>query len=72
MQEKENDQQYKAVVNDEGQYSIWLVEKENAIGWKDAGKDGTKEECLAYIKEVWIDMRPISLIKEMESSATKT
>jgi uncharacterized protein YbdZ (MbtH family) len=27
--------------------------------WTDVGKSGTKEECLAYIKEVWTDMRPL-------------
>ena len=57
---------YKAVVNDEEQYSIWPAERENALGWRDAGKSGLKEECLAYIKEVWTDMRPLSLRKKMD------
>ena len=72
MQEKETEQQYKTVVNDEGQYSIWPIHKENALGWKDAGKEGTKEECLAYINEVWVDMRPNSLIEKMENSVSDT
>ena len=42
---------YKVVVNHEEQYSIWPAERENALGWRDAGSSGTKEECLAYIKE---------------------
>ncbi|GCE23083.1 MbtH family protein [Dictyobacter kobayashii] len=58
---------YNVVVNHELQYSIWPVGKVNAPGWKDAGKSGTKEECLAYIKEVWTDMRPLSLQKAMEA-----
>ena len=57
---------YKVVVNHEEQYSIWPVDRENAPGWKDAGKSGSKDECLAYIKEVWTDMRPLSLRKRME------
>jgi MbtH protein len=57
---------YKVVVNHEEQYSIWPAHRENALGWKDAGKSGTKEECLAYIKEVWTDMRPLSLRKKMQ------
>ena len=57
---------YKVVVNDEEQYSIWPADRENALGWKDAGKSGPKEECLAYIKEIWTDMRPLSLRKKME------
>jgi MbtH protein len=61
----------KVVVNDEEQYSIWPADRENALGWRDAGKSGTKEECLAYIKEVWTDMRPLSLRKQMEEAAKK-
>lgn len=60
---------YKVVVNHEEQYSIWPEYKENAPGWRDAGKAGEKAECLAYIKEVWTDMRPLSLRKKMEELA---
>ncbi|HEY9695461.1 MAG TPA: MbtH family protein [Oculatellaceae cyanobacterium] len=60
---------HKVVVNDEGQYSIWLADRENALGWHDAGKTGLKAECLAYIKEVWTDMRPLSLQKKMADEA---
>lgn len=57
---------YKVVMNHEQQYSIWLDYKEIPRGWKHVGKTGPKAECLAYIKEVWTDMRPLSLIKKME------
>jgi MbtH protein len=60
---------YKVVVNHEEQYSIWPADRENALGWSDAGKSGLKAECLAYIKEVWTDMRPLSLRKQMEEAA---
>ncbi len=63
---------YKVVVNHEEQYSIWPVDRENALGWKDAGKSGSKTECLEYIKEVWTDMRPLSLRKKMEEAAQDT
>jgi len=56
----------KVVVNEEQQYSIWPADRENAPGWKDDGKTGTKQECLDYIKETWVDMRPLSLRKQME------
>jgi len=69
--ETEDNTIYKVVVNDEEQYSIWPADRENALGWRDAGKSGTKEECLAYIKEVWTDMRPLSLRKQMEEAAKK-
>ena len=58
----------KVVVNDEEQYSIWPVERANAPGWRDAGKSGTKDECLSWIKENWTDMRPLSLRKAMDAA----
>ena len=64
--EEVDDRIYKVVVNHEEQYSIWPVDRENPLGWRDAGKTGTKPECLEYIKEVWTDMRPLSLRKKME------
>jgi len=65
-EEKEDPTVYKVVVNHEEQYSIWPVYKDNPNGWKDAGKSGTKAECLQYIKEVWTDMRPLSLRQQMD------
>ena len=62
---KEDTVTYKVVLNDEQQYSIWPADRENASGWRDAGKSGTRQECLAYIKEVWTDMRPLSLRNRM-------
>jgi len=67
--EKEDTTIYKAVVNHEEQYSIWPAHRENALGWNDAGKTGLKAECLAFIKEVWTDMRPLSLRKKMAENA---
>ena len=58
---------YTVVVNDEEQYSIWPASREMPPGWKPAGPTGPKGECLAYIKEVWTDMRPLSLRKQMEA-----
>ena len=69
MEEQEDNIVYKVVVNHEEQYSIWPEDMANALGWNDAGKSGTKAECLEYIKEVWTDMRPLSLRKQMENAA---
>ena len=57
---------YVAVVNDEEQYSIWPADREIPLGWHDAGKRGLKPEVLAWIEEVWTDMRPLSLRRKME------
>lgn len=66
--EQENTTIYTVVVNHEEQYSIWPVYRELPPGWKAAGKSGLKSECLAYIKEVWTDMRPLSLRKQMDAA----
>ena len=65
----DTDAVYKVVVNDEEQYSIWPAERDNAPGWRDAGKQGSKEECLAHVDEVWTDMRPLSLRKQMDAKS---
>jgi MbtH protein len=58
---------YRVVINHEEQYSIWPVDKQNPLGWTDAGESGTKQDCLNFIKEAWTDMRPLSLRKKMEA-----
>lgn len=70
--EEEDNTIYKVVINHELQYSIWPAQRENAPGWNDEGTSGTKAECLAHIKEVWTDMRPLSLRKSMEERARST
>jgi len=66
--DEENTQLYNVVINDEQQYSIWLADRENALGWTNEGKSGSKLECLAHIEDVWIDMRPLSLRKHMKKN----
>lgn len=65
MSEENDPTIYKVVMNHEEQYSIWPAERDNALGWNDVGKTGSRAECLAYINEVWTDMRPLSLRVKM-------
>ena len=62
--DQEDDRIYKVVINLEGQYSIWTADLESPLGWTEVGKTGRKIECLDYITEVWIDMRPLGLRPE--------
>lgn len=66
MSQDEDDRDYKVLVNGEEQYSLWLAWQEIPKGWRDTGKSGKKADCLAYVKEVWTDMRPLSLRRHME------
>lgn len=65
IKEDEDNKKYNVVVNHEEQYSIWPADREIPLGWKEAGKNGSKQDCLDYIKEVWTDMRPLSLREKM-------
>jgi MbtH protein len=69
MEQVDPFKEYRVVLSIEDQYSIWPTCKEIPLGWSDVGKIGSKQECLDYIKEVWIDMRPKSL-KEAERERT--
>jgi MbtH protein len=64
--EREDTTIYEVVMNDEEQYSIWPADRELPLGWHTAGKQGLKAECLAWIEEVWTDMRPRSLRETMQ------
>lgn len=64
----EDTRTYVVLVNHEEQYSLWLQGKEAPLGWSVVGQPGSKEECLAYVKEVWTDMRPLSLRERPEAS----
>jgi len=67
-QEDEDTRDYDVVMNHEEQYSIWPAGREIPAGWSNVGKSGKKAECLEYIKEVWVDMRPLSLRKKMDAA----
>ena len=62
---------YKVVMDHEERYSIWPADRENALGWKEAGKTGTEQECLAYIKEAEKGKGPRSHEKEAEQHASE-
>ena len=55
-----------ALINDEGQYSLWPSFAEVPAGWTIAHGEDTRQACLDFIEVNWTDMRPKSLIEEME------
>ncbi len=65
--EQEDTTVYKVVVNHEEQYSVWPEYRENPIGWRDAGKTGTRAECLDHIEAAWTDMRPLSVRRHADA-----
>jgi MbtH protein len=69
MRQEDDRRGFKVVRNHEEQFSIWPTQRSNAPGWWDAGFSGTQSECLDYIRTVWVDMRPLSLRKELGGSS---
>ncbi|HVW29991.1 MAG TPA: MbtH family NRPS accessory protein [Polyangiaceae bacterium] len=67
----DEDTTFDVVINHEEQYSIWPSYKEVPAGWRTVGKQGKKPECLAYIDQVWTDMRPLSLRKALEEEEAR-
>lgn len=61
--------EFLVLINEEGQYSLWPSFKDVPAGWSAVGPRGSRAECLAYIEEHWTDMRPKSLIRQMEEDA---
>jgi MbtH protein len=61
---------YTVVMNHEEQYSIWPSGEQLPAGWHSVGKEGLKAECLEYIDQVWVDMRPLSLRIKMDVQRT--
>jgi MbtH protein len=59
------DGRYLALVNDEGQYSLWPVFLDVPAGWTVAHEEDSREACLEFIERTWTDMRPRSLIESM-------
>lgn len=55
------EERYAVVINHEEQYSIWPTGREIPNGWREAGFEGGKDECLAHIASVWTDLRPLSV-----------
>jgi MbtH protein len=62
----DEDEQFQVLVNDEGQYSLWPVRVEVPPGWTVAYGTDSHAACLEFVERTWTDMRPRSLVREME------
>lgn len=63
------DASYSVVVNDQGQHALWPVFIGVPNGWQAVFGVAGREDCLDYIQKNWTDLRPKSLIAEMEQRA---
>ncbi|HLS75173.1 MAG TPA: MbtH family protein [Nocardia sp.] len=54
--------EFYVLVNDEGQHSLWPVFAAVPTGWRIVHGAATRDSCLDYVENHWLDMRPASLI----------
>jgi MbtH protein len=66
---EDEDANYFVLINDEGQHSLWPVFADVPDGWKVIFGENKRQECLDFIEKNWTDMRPNSLIRQMEADA---
>jgi MbtH protein len=59
------------LVNDEGQYSLWPSFADVPAGWNSVHEPASRQACLDYINQTWTDMRPRSLIEQMEQQSRR-
>lgn len=66
---EDEDAQYHALVNHEGQHSLWPATADVPPGWRTEHGPDSRRACLEHIEREWTDMRPKSLAAAMESGA---
>jgi MbtH protein len=65
----DEDGAFLALVNEEGQYSLWPAFARVPAGWFTEHGPADRVACLDYIDERWSDLRPRSLMAAMESDS---
>jgi len=58
---------YHVLVNEEGQHSLWPHFIEVPAGWRIVHEADSRAGCMAYVAKNWTDLRPASLIKQMNA-----
>jgi MbtH protein len=56
-----DEQKFLVVRNHAEQYSTWAADLPLPAGWQAVGVEGSKAQCLEYIRTHWTDMTPASL-----------
>jgi MbtH protein len=68
---EDEDANYFVLINDEGQHSLWPVFADVPDGWEIIFGEDKRQACLDFIEKNWTDMRPKSLIRQMEADAAE-
>ncbi|WRZ89700.1 MbtH family protein [Streptomyces sp. NBC_01007] len=60
--------EYLVLVNEEKQYSLWPKFAEVPAGWTTVHAND-RGSCIEYINSNWTEMRPHSLVQQMNTTA---
>lgn len=52
------DANYTVLRNDENQHSLWPAFADVPEGWTRVHGPSRRDECMAYVRENWLDLRP--------------
>jgi MbtH protein len=66
---EEPDTNYSVLRNEEEQLSLWPTLAPVPEGWTVVHGPGERDECLAYVKENWTDLRPRSVADFLSEQA---
>jgi MbtH protein len=66
------DGRFLVLVNDEGQHSLWPEFADIPPGWTKVFGVAGREPCLDYVTTHWTDMRPRTLVEQMEKAGRST
>ncbi|GIJ29228.1 protein mbtH [Micromonospora qiuiae] len=59
---------YRVLVNDENQHSLWPDLIDVPAGWTAVFGPAPRQECIEYVETHWVDMRPASLVAQMDQA----
>jgi MbtH protein len=65
----DEDGSFSALVNSEGQYSLWPSLAPAPPGWTVTFGPGTRAGCLDFIERSWTDLRPVALLEPMAGAS---
>jgi MbtH protein len=63
------DADFSVLRNEEDQHSLWPAFAPVPEGWSVVHGPGPREECLAYVRENWTDVRPRSVAEFITDQA---
>ena len=60
---------FAVLINHEEQYALWPADKPVPDKWRHSGMTGSREDCLAFVRREWTDMRPLRVRKRQDEAS---